>query len=130
MVFTFASAGISLLATILFIGINTLILWFLSNYFLNWQDKSVETAFKTALSVGIIIFVLDLIASFTSGNFSKITSIIVLIINIVLTIYFIKIFYYHKDWVQPIIAWVCLFVVDFILGFLVGVILTSLGIGL
>jgi len=128
MVFSFAALGISLLATLLFIGINTLILWFLTNYLLNWQDKSVETAFKTAVIVGLITFVLNIIASFTTGSFATILGVIIFIINIIILLYFIKRFYYHTNWVEPLKAWICLFIVDIILGFLVGIVLTSLGL--
>ena len=123
MVFTLGSAGISLLATILFIGINTLVLWLLANYFLNWQDKSVQTAFKTALVVGIITFILNIITSFTSGTFAKLLTAIIFILNIIIFIYFIKRFYNHTNLVQPLIGWLCLFIVDLILGFLAGIVL-------
>ncbi len=125
MVFTLGAAGISFIASILFIGINTLILWLLTNYILNWRDKTIETALKASSIPILIIFVLNIIASFTSGSFATILAVVIFVLNILIFLYFIKNYYNHENWVEPLKAWICLLVIDIILGFLVGIVLIS-----
>ena len=128
MVFDLGALVVSIVASILMAGINAIILWLLSNYLLNWQDKSIETALKTSLIAGIIVLILNIFASFTSGSFAIILGVLISILNILFLLYFIKKFYNHSNWVEPIKAGVCLFIIDIILGFFVGIILVSLGI--
>ena len=125
-----AGIMVSIIATIVFIVINSLVLWLVASKIFKYHDETFKTAFMVAVIAGVISFILSLIPMFvTALSAALVINIILFIVNAIVLIYLIK-RYYDTTLGQAILTWVIVLVIDLVLGFVVGFLLGLAGLGL
>ncbi len=107
------------LIAIIFILLNSLVLWLVSDKVLKFVVNDWKTGFKVAAFAGIVSYVLGLISIAFSGLMLTIFSVIALIINTIVLIWLIR-KYYRVDIKEAVFMWAIDFVVLVLLGILVA----------
>jgi len=92
------------------------------------KDQSFMTALKIVLILYVITLVLGLIG-LAALNIALIMSILSFIVVIALGIYLIKKFY-KLDWGKAVLVWLVWFILSLIVGFIIGLILLAIGLGI
>ena len=113
---------IGALVAVIFILLNSLVLWLVSDKILKFIVNDWKTGFKVAAFAGIVSFVLGLISIAFSDTMLTVFSIIALIINTIVLIWLIR-KYYRVDIKEAVFMWAIDFVVLVILGILVALLL-------
>jgi len=118
----FEAVIINLISTIVFIGVNGLILWFVSRW-MHFIEKSPKTAFFVSAIAGAVGFVLNLTQVIISALSKTIAfSIIAFIVNVAVFVLLIMKFYRIRVFKAGIV-WAVIFAVDLLIGFLLGILL-------
>ena|SRR3989344_3078686 len=110
------------LIAVLFIVLNSLLLWLVSNKILKYRTREFGVGLKVAAIAGIISYALGLVSMLFSGTTLTLFSIVALIVNTIIVIWLIRKFY-DVEIKEAVFAWAILFVADILLGILVGLIL-------
>jgi predicted DNA repair protein MutK len=126
-----AAVLLSLVTTVIFWALNGLILRFVANW-LDFDDDTFATAYKTAGLAAIVSFLLSLIPTAFSSFFlelGRVTAFLVngvfILVNAFIFVWLIQRMYY-QTWGKSAIAWLILFVANIILGFIVGLLIAAL----
>jgi len=113
---------ISLVSTLIFIGINGFILLWISRWFA-FKKQDSKTSYSVAGIAGAVSFVLSLIPIAISALAgSLLFSIVLIVVNALILIWLIMKFYNLK-FLKAGLAWIIIFVIDIIIGFILGLIL-------
>ncbi|MEM2916226.1 MAG: hypothetical protein QXT19_02625 [Candidatus Woesearchaeota archaeon] len=125
------AAAVGLVSSAIFFAINGVVLKLASGW-LDFDDKSWQTAYKVAGIAVVVSYLLSLIpaamasAFFVMGRVAAFfVNALFAFVNAVIFVWLIKRFYY-QGWGKSILAWLIVFVVNIILGFIVGLIVATL----
>ena len=124
---------ISLVSALIFIGVNGLILWWVSRWF-KFAKQDSKTAFSVSAIAGAVTFVLGLIplVAYTLTT-NLVFGIAVFIVNAGVLVWLIM-KYYKATTLKALLVWVIIFGIDIVIGFILGIILAvfsgALGPGL
>jgi hypothetical protein len=122
---------LSLVTTVIFWALNGLILRFVAKW-LDFDDDTFATAYKTAGLAAIVSFLLSLIPTAMASFFLTVGRVAAFFINSVFIVANALIFVwliqrmYYQTWGKSAIAWLILFVANIILGFIVGLLIAAL----
>lgn len=126
-----AAALLGLVTTVIFWALNGLILRFVAKW-LDFDDDTFGTAYKTAGLAAIVSFLLSLVPTAFSSFFLELgraTAFLVngvfILVNAFVFVWLIQRMYY-QTWGKSAIAWLILFVANIILGFIVGLLIAAL----
>ena len=122
----FGDIILNFISAAIFVGINGLVLWWLSGLF-KLKNRRPKIAFTVALYAGIVSFILALFPSIIPVLAAIIPTLIFFVINAAVLIYLIMRFY--KIMIgKAIIMWLGIFIVNVIIGFLIGLIIGISGL--
>ncbi len=126
-----AAAGVGLVSTAIFFAVNGVVLKLVSKW-LDFDDKSWQTAFMVAGFAAAASYLLSLIPAGMSAAFLVMGRVAAFFVNalfvlVVAAIYvwLIKRFYY-QNWGRSVLAWLVVFVVNLVLGYIIGMIAATL----
>ncbi len=125
------AAAVGLVSTAIFFAINGIVLKLVSGW-LDFDDTSWQTAYKVAGFAAIASYLLSLIPAGMSAAFlamGRVAAFFVnalfIVVNAVIFVWLIKRFYY-QGWGKSILAWFIVFVVNIVLGFIVGLFVAAM----
>lgn len=125
------AAVTGLVSTAIFFVINGLVLRYVSKW-LDFDDKSWQTAYKVAGIAAAASWLLSLIPAGMAAAFLVMGRVAAFFVNALFTlvnagifVWLIKRFYY-QGWGKSVLAWLIVFVVNIVLGFIVGMIVATL----
>ena len=124
---------VSLILTVVLIPLSALLLM-LTTMMFKLSDKSYKTAIKITLIIGVVRFVLDLIAKLIENTAVSLTIGVISFIgvSIVLALFLVK-NNYNLEWGKAALVWLVWLVLSIILyliiAFIVGIVLLAVGLG-
>ncbi len=118
------SIMISLISSLVFLGVNGLILLWVSRW-IAFKKQDPKTAFSVSGIAAAVSFVLSLIPiiSYTLST-NLFFGILIFIVNTLVLIWLIVRFY-KIELLKALLVWAIIFIVDIVIGFILGIILAA-----